>query len=105
LPAQGEAANGIKTTLHYADNLDNPANKALPDAFKAKTGNDGDIYAVQGYDAAALFDIGLDGGWRRCQGAARKMIAGHGQPRRSIQPARAAVLQQGAQPDPEHLSA
>jgi len=59
LQAQGEAANGIKTTLHYADNLDNPANLAFLKAFKAKTGQDGDIYAVQGYDAAALFDIGL----------------------------------------------
>jgi branched-chain amino acid transport system substrate-binding protein len=59
LQAQGVAANGIKTTLHYADNLDNPANKAFLAAFKQKTGQDGDIYAVQGYDAAALLDIGL----------------------------------------------
>ena len=59
IPAQGEAANGIKTTLHYADNLDNPTNLAFLTAFKAKTSKDGDIYAVQGYDAAALLDIGL----------------------------------------------
>ncbi|MGO3928241.1 ABC transporter substrate-binding protein [Rhodopseudomonas pseudopalustris] len=59
IEAQGEAANGIKTTLHYADNLDNPANVAFLKAFKAKTSKDGDIYAVQGYDAAALLDIGL----------------------------------------------
>jgi branched-chain amino acid transport system substrate-binding protein len=59
LDAQGEAANGIKTTLHYADNLDNPANVAFLKAFKAKTNLEGDIYAVQGYDAGALFDIGL----------------------------------------------
>ena len=59
IPAQGEAANGIKTTLHYADNLDNPANVAFLKAFKDKTTNVGDIYAVQGYDAAALLDIGL----------------------------------------------
>ena len=59
IPAQGEAANGIKTTLHYADNLDNPANKAFLAAFKAKTGNDGDIYAVQGFDGAALLNVGL----------------------------------------------
>ncbi|MFL5154410.1 MAG: ABC transporter substrate-binding protein, partial [Microvirga sp.] len=37
IEAQGEAANGIKTTLHYADNLDNPANKAFLEAFKKKT--------------------------------------------------------------------
>jgi len=59
IQAQGEAANGIKTTLHYADNLDNPANKAFLAAFKAKTGNDGDIYAVQGFDAGALLAIGM----------------------------------------------
>src|SRR3954466_7767484 len=59
IEAQGEAANGIKTTLHCADNLDNPANKAFLEAFKKKTGLDGDVYAVQGYDSAALLDIGL----------------------------------------------
>lgn len=77
IQAQGEAANGIKTTLHYADNLDNPANLAFLKAFKAKTGLDGDIYAVQGYDAAALFDIGLNavGGDAKAQD---KMIAAMG---------------------------
>jgi branched-chain amino acid transport system substrate-binding protein len=59
IQAQGEAANGIKTTLHYADNLDNAANAAFLKAFKAKTGKDGDIYAVQGFDGATLLDIGL----------------------------------------------
>jgi branched-chain amino acid transport system substrate-binding protein len=59
LEAQGAAADGIYTTLHYADNLDNPANTAFLKAFKAKTGKDGDIYAVQGYDAGAMLDIGL----------------------------------------------
>jgi branched-chain amino acid transport system substrate-binding protein len=59
IEAQGEAAAGIKTTLHYADNLDHPANVAFLKAFKAKTGSDGDIYAVQGFDAAALLDVGL----------------------------------------------
>jgi branched-chain amino acid transport system substrate-binding protein len=59
LQAQGDAANGIKTTLHYADNLDNPANKKFLEAFKAKTGTHGDIYAVQGYDAGALLEAGL----------------------------------------------
>ena len=61
IQAQGDAANGIRTTLHYADNLDLPANKAFLDAFLKKTGKDGDIYAVQGYDAAALLEGGLAG--------------------------------------------
>jgi len=77
IAAQGEAANGIKTTLHYADNLDNPANIAFLKAFKDKTKLDGDIYAVQGFDAGALLDIGLKavGG---DAGARDKMIAAMG---------------------------
>jgi len=59
IEAQGEAANGIKTTLHYADNLDNPANKAFSEAFKKKSGQDADVYAVQGFDSANLLDIGM----------------------------------------------
>jgi len=60
LPAQGADAEGIKTTLHYADDLDNPANKAFLAAFKKKVGEEGDVYAVQGFDAAALLGIGLE---------------------------------------------
>ena len=59
IEAQGAAADGIKTTLHYADNLDNPANKAFSEAFKKKSGQDADVYAVQGFDSATLLDIGL----------------------------------------------
>ncbi len=59
LPAQGADAEGIKTTLHYAEDLDNPANKAFLAAFKQKTGQEGDVYAVQGFDAAALLNVGL----------------------------------------------
>src|SRR5829696_1009696 len=74
IEAQGEAANGMRTTLHYADNLDNPANKAFLEAFKKRTNLDGDVYAVQGYDSATLLDIGLAavGG---DAGARDKMIA------------------------------
>lgn len=59
LKAQGDAATGIRTTLHYADDLDIPANKSFLSAFQAKTGEAGDIYAVQGFDAAALLEAGL----------------------------------------------
>lgn len=59
LHAQGADAEGIRTTLHYADDLDTPANRAFLTRFKAKTGDDADVYAVQGYDAGALLDIGL----------------------------------------------
>ncbi len=77
LQAQGDAANGLKTTLHYADNLDNPANKAFLAAFKQKTNQDGDIYAVQGYDAAALLDIGLSA-VKGDTGARNEMVAAMG---------------------------
>jgi branched-chain amino acid transport system substrate-binding protein len=50
LAAQGPAAEGIKTTLHYADALDNAANRKFRDAFKKATGRDADVYAVAGYD-------------------------------------------------------
>jgi len=52
LPAQGAAAEGVFTTLHYADGLDLPANKRFRDAFKQATKRDADVYAVQGYDTA-----------------------------------------------------
>lgn len=50
--AQGSAAEGVVTSLHYIPTLDTPVNKAFVDAFKAKTGREPSEYAVQGYDAA-----------------------------------------------------
>lgn len=66
LEAQGADAEGIRTTLHYADDIDNPANTTFLDAFRQRTGQTGDIYAVQGWDSASLIDVGLkatDGDW------------------------------------------
>ena len=60
LGAQGDAAEGIETALHYGDGLDNPKNTAFRKAFFDKTQRDADVYAVQGYDAAQLLAIGLD---------------------------------------------
>ena len=60
LGAQGDAAEGIETALHYGDGIDTPRNKAFRDAFKAKAGRDADVYAVQGYDSAQLLAIGLE---------------------------------------------
>ncbi len=60
LAAQGDAADGIETALHYADGLDNARNLAFRKAFKEKAGRDADVYAVQGYDAAQLLAIGLE---------------------------------------------
>jgi branched-chain amino acid transport system substrate-binding protein len=60
LAAQGAAADGIETALHYGDGLDNPTNLAFRKAFKEKAGREADVYAVQGYDAGQLLAIGLD---------------------------------------------
>ena len=59
LEAQGASAQGMLTTLHYADGLDVPKDKAFradyAKAYKATP----DVYAVQGYDAAQMLAVGL----------------------------------------------
>ena len=59
LAAQGDAAVGIQTTLHYSPELDNPANKAFVAAWKAKYSDSPAVYAVQGWDAAAVLNRAL----------------------------------------------
>jgi branched-chain amino acid transport system substrate-binding protein len=59
LQAQGEAAQGLETTLHYADGLDIPKDKAFRAAFKAAVNREADVYAVQGYDTGQLLVAGL----------------------------------------------
>jgi len=60
LEAQGAAAQGLLTTLHYADGLNTPRdNKFRADYSKKYPTMPPDVYAVQGYDAAQLLDIGL----------------------------------------------
>jgi len=60
LPALGEAAEGLQTTLHYADDLDNAADKKFRAEHMKRYGAAPDVYSVQGYDAAALLVIGMD---------------------------------------------
>lgn len=59
LTAQGAAAEGLRTALHYGDGLDNPRNTAFRAAFRDKAKRDADVYAVQGYDAGQLLAVGL----------------------------------------------
>src|SRR5499427_10165276 len=59
LEAQGEAAQGLLTTLHYADGLDVPKDKAFRAAYGNAYKAEPDVYAVQGYDAAQLLATGL----------------------------------------------
>ena len=54
LPAQGEAAEGLLTTLHYSDSLDLPKNKSFRQAYSKAFKSNADVYAVQGYDTGLL---------------------------------------------------
>lgn len=60
LDAQGDAAQGLLTTLHYADNLDTPRDKSFRTAYAKAFKLQPDVYAVQGYDAAQILRVGLD---------------------------------------------
>jgi branched-chain amino acid transport system substrate-binding protein len=60
LEAQGAAAQGLFTTLHYADNLDTPRNNAFRKSFALTYKANADVYAVQGYDAAQMLAAGLN---------------------------------------------
>jgi branched-chain amino acid transport system substrate-binding protein len=60
LDAQGDTAQGLLTTLHYADALDNPKNNAFRAAYKTAAFQiEPDVYAMQGYDAGQLLAAGL----------------------------------------------
>jgi branched-chain amino acid transport system substrate-binding protein len=59
LEAQGDAAQGMLTTLHYADGLDTPRDNAFRAAYTAAYKSAPDVYAVQGYDSAQLLAAGL----------------------------------------------
>jgi branched-chain amino acid transport system substrate-binding protein len=54
LAAQGDAAEGLLTTLHYSDSLDLARNKAFRAAYSKAFKMNADVYAVQGYDTGLL---------------------------------------------------
>ena len=59
LEAQGADADGLLTTLHYADGLNTPRDSAFRLAYAKSYKLQPDVYAVQGYDAAQILAIGL----------------------------------------------
>jgi len=59
LRAQGSSAQGLLTTLHYADGLEFPRDKTFRLAYAKAYKLQPDVYAVQGYDAAQMLDAGL----------------------------------------------
>ncbi len=61
LDAQGESAEGLQTTLHYGDSLNTPRDNAFRLAYAKAYKLQPDVYAMQGYDAAQMLRIGLEG--------------------------------------------
>lgn len=55
----GKAGDGVKTALHYVDDLDNAENKAFREAYAKAFKNNASVYAVQGFDAMHLLSVGL----------------------------------------------
>lgn len=60
LEAQGEAAQGLLTALHYADGLNTPKDNAFRLNYAKTYKLQPDVYAVQGYDAAQMLVIGAN---------------------------------------------
>ena len=60
LEAQGASADGLFTTLHYGDSLNQPRDNAFRLAYAKAYKLQPDVYAVQGYDAAQMLGIGLN---------------------------------------------
>jgi branched-chain amino acid transport system substrate-binding protein len=59
LEGQGDAAQGLLTTLHYADDLGTARDNAFRADYAKTYGMAPDVFAVQGYDAAQLLAAGL----------------------------------------------
>lgn len=62
LGEQGEAAMGIRTTLHYSPLLDSARNQEFVTAYQDAYDAIATTYAVQSYDAAQLIDLALGNG-------------------------------------------
>jgi branched-chain amino acid transport system substrate-binding protein len=60
LQPQGAAAEGLRTGLHYATDLDNERNVAFVADYEQAYGAPPDVYAVQAYDAAQLLSLTLE---------------------------------------------
>lgn len=54
LDALGNSAEGLMTTLHYSEDIDNEVNRKFRKNYEDRYGKPADIFAVQGYDAGLL---------------------------------------------------
>jgi branched-chain amino acid transport system substrate-binding protein len=60
LEAQGAAAQGLITSLHYGDEINTPRNTAFRNKFAVTYKLNPDVYAMQGYDAAQMLLAGAN---------------------------------------------
>ena len=74
LDAVGDAAEGLETTLHYADGLNTKRDKDFRAAYTKTYKIDPDVYAVQGYDTGLLLAAGV-GAVRGDIGKRKEIIA------------------------------
>jgi branched-chain amino acid transport system substrate-binding protein len=56
----GSASEGIMSTLHYSSELENATNKKFKKDFKGATGDEADVFAIQGFDTGSLMIQGMD---------------------------------------------
>lgn len=54
LPAQGQAALGAHSGMHWALLLDNPENNAFTQNYRDRTGKAANVFAMQGYDTGRV---------------------------------------------------
>jgi branched-chain amino acid transport system substrate-binding protein len=59
LAAQGDAAVGIQSTLHYSTELETPANKEFVSAWKTKFNATPAVFSVQMWDCASVLNRAL----------------------------------------------
>jgi branched-chain amino acid transport system substrate-binding protein len=80
LATQGRAALGVQTVLNYAADLDNPANRAFVDAWRARHTSLPTAYAMASWDAALVLDKAIAAaGPEPTPAAVDEAIAGIGQ--------------------------
>ena len=60
LDAVGDAAEGIVTTMHWAETLDTPENKLFMGDFRKATRHQADVFAVQGWDTGTVLYKAID---------------------------------------------
>ncbi len=78
LPAQGDAALGALSALHYTSALDTPENRSFKERYQKLTGRVANAYAVQGYDTARVIveALGKTGGRTDDPEALRQAVRG-----------------------------